>query len=151
MSGLIGLSSHDFEAGGTIPERFSVDGGNAVPTLHWDGMPEGTAELAVLCEDPDTGVGTWVHWLVAGIDPSNHEIVGGALPAGAVQGINDFGECGYGGPQPVPGTGAHRYFFVLYALMSRTGLRQGFEADELRRAVIGNELARGVLLGTFER
>jgi len=95
-------------------------------------------------------VGTWVHWVAAGIDPQNRRIEG-QLPGDAVEGRNDFNESGYGGPQPPPGDGVHRYFFSLYALREPSGLTAGCTADDLRRAVVGKELARGVLIGTFER
>jgi phosphatidylethanolamine-binding protein (PEBP) family uncharacterized protein len=73
------------------------------------------------------------------------------LPGGAVEGTNDFKETGYGGPQPPPGDGVHRYFFYLYALREPSGLAAGCTADDLRRAVVGKELARGLLIGTYER
>jgi len=147
---LLRLSSPDFGEGEPIPERSSKDGGNTIPILEWNPPPEGTAELAILCDDPDTPVGTWVHWVAAGIDPRTRRIEG-QLPEGAVEGRNDFQESGYGGPQPPPGDGVHRYFFYLYALREPSGLAAGCTADELRHAVIGKELARGVLIGTFER
>jgi Raf kinase inhibitor-like YbhB/YbcL family protein len=147
---LLRLSSPDFGGGEPIPERSSKDGGNTIPTLEWNPPPEGTAELAILCDDPDTPVGTWVHWVAAGIDPQNRRIEG-QLPGDAVEGRNDFNESGYGGPQPPPGDGVHRYFFSLYALREPSGLTAGCTADDLRRAVVGKLLARGVLIGTFER
>jgi Raf kinase inhibitor-like YbhB/YbcL family protein len=150
MPALLRLSSPDFADLQRIPERFSKDGGNEIPTLEWNAPPEGTVELAILIEDPDTPVGTWIHWVAAGIDPQTRRISRQA-PAGIVEGGNDFKGSGYGGPQPPPGDGVHRYFFQLFALKSRTGLSNGCTADDLRRAVIGNELARGVLIGTFER
>jgi Raf kinase inhibitor-like YbhB/YbcL family protein len=145
------LSSPDFADGDRIPERFGKDGGNAIPTLEWNDPPPGTAELAILVEDPDAAGGTWIHWVAAGIDPGTQRIEGGKLPPGTVQGRNDFKRLGYDGPHPPPGDGAHRYFFRLYALSAPTGLSDGCTADDLRRAVIGKELARGVLVGTFER
>jgi Raf kinase inhibitor-like YbhB/YbcL family protein len=147
---LLRLSSPDFGDGEPIPEPSSKDGGNYIPTLHWNAPPEGTVELAILCDDPDTPVGTWVHWVAAGIDPQTRRIEG-QLPGGAIEGANDFKESGYGGPQPPPGDGVHRYFFYLYALREPSGLAAGCTADDLRRAVVGKELARGVLIGTFVR
>ena len=91
-----------------------------------------------------------MHWVAAGINPQTRRIEG-RLPGGAVEGRNDFNESGYGGPQPPPGDGVHRYFFSLYALREPSGLAAGCTADELRRAVVGKELARGVLVGTFAR
>jgi Raf kinase inhibitor-like YbhB/YbcL family protein len=148
---LLRLSSPDFDDYAPIPERCAHHRDNAVPTLEWNDPPEGTVELVILCEDPDTPVGTWVHWVAAGIDPAARGIEGGKLPDGTVEGPNDFGEDGYGGPEPPVGDGVHRYFFQLYALKQPSGLTAGATADDLRRAVIGKEAARGVLVGTFER
>jgi Raf kinase inhibitor-like YbhB/YbcL family protein len=147
---LLRLSSADFDDGAPIPERCAHHKDNQIPTLQWSQVPEGTVELAVLVEDPDTPVGTWDHWVIAGIDPSTPGIEG-KVPDGAVEGHNDFDEDGYGGPEPPPGDGVHRYFFQLYALKERSGLSAGATGDDLRRAVIGKEIARGVLIGTFER
>ena len=151
MPALLRLTSPDFADGARIPGRHSLDGGNAIPTLEWNDPPEGTVELAILVEDPDTPVGTWIHWVAAGINPKTRSIKDGALPEGAVEGPNDFDEHGYGGPQPPPGDGVHRYFFNLYALKQPTGLAAGCTAAQLRTAVADTELARGVLIGTFER
>jgi Raf kinase inhibitor-like YbhB/YbcL family protein len=148
---LLRLSSPDFDDGGRIPERCAHHKDNQIPTLQWSEAPEGTVEFAILMEDPDTPIGTYDHWVIAGIDPSTRSIEGGKLPDGAVEGPNDFGEDGYGGPEPPVGDGVHRYLFNLYALKEPSGLSAGATADDLRRAVIGKEIARGVLIGTFER
>jgi Raf kinase inhibitor-like YbhB/YbcL family protein len=148
---LLRLSSPDFEDGSPVPERCAHHKDNLIPTLQWSDPPEGTVELAILMEDADTPVGTWDHWAVAGIGPSTRSIEGGKVPEGAVETANDFGEQGYGGPEPPPGDGVHRYFFNVYALKEPSGLSAGATADDLRRAVVGKEIARGVLIGTFER
>jgi hypothetical protein len=82
---LLRLSSPDFGDGEPIPERSSKDGGNDIPILQWNAPPEGTVELAILCDDPDTPVGTWVHWVAAGIDPQTRRIEG-QLPGGRDRG-----------------------------------------------------------------
>jgi Raf kinase inhibitor-like YbhB/YbcL family protein len=151
MPALLRLSSPDFEDGAPIPERCAHHKDNQIPTLQWSDVPEGTVELAILLEDPDTPVGTWDHWAIAGIDPAIRSIEGGKTPEGAVEGRNDFGEDGYGGPEPPPGDGVHRYFFNLYALKEPSGFSAGAPANDLRRAVVGKEIARGVMVGTFER
>jgi Raf kinase inhibitor-like YbhB/YbcL family protein len=151
MPALLRLTSPDFDDFAPIPERHAHFRDNQMPTLEWNDPPEGTVELAILCEDPDTPMGTWVHWVAAGIDPATRRIEGGKLPDGTVEGPNDFGEDGYGGPEPPVGDGVHRYFFQLYALRQPSGLSAGATADDLRRAVAGKEAARGVLIGMFER
>jgi len=148
---LLRLSSPDFDDYAPIPERCAHHKDNQIPTLQWSDPPEGTVELAILVDDPDTPVGTWDHWAIAGIDPSTRGIESGKPPAGAVEGTNGYGEIGYGGPEPPVGDGVHRYLFNLYALREPSGLSAGASADDLRRAVVGTEIARAVLIGTFER
>ena len=134
-----------------IPARQAKDHDNLSPALEWSGMPEGTVELAVLCEDPDAPRGTFTHWVLAGREPTATGLVEGERPAGAVEGRNDFGEEGYGGPQPPVGDDPHRYFFQVYAASAPLGLQAAASADDLRRALEGKELASGTLVGTYQR
>lgn len=147
----IQLRSPAFSDHAPIPARYSRDGENVSPPLEWTGVPDGTAELALICEDPDAPGGTFVHWVVAGIDPSLGGVGEGEVPPGAVEGANDYGGDGYGGPQPPVGDDAHRYFFRLFALSEPLGLSPGTSADQLRQAMEGRELARGTLVGTYQR
>lgn len=109
------LTSPAFEDGGQIPERYTCDGDDVSPPLRWTGVPEGTAELLLTLLDPDVPSGVFTHWTVFSIDPSSGGAPEGGVPEGAVQGLNEFGETGYGGPCPPPGP-AHRYVFTLAAL-----------------------------------
>lgn len=146
------LTSPAFEEGDRIPERFAHDTGNTTPPLEWSGVPDETAELVLLCEDPDAPRGTFVHWVVTGIHPSATGIPEGTgTPAGAVAGANGFGEVGWGGPAPPPGDGPHRYVFTLVAVGKPLGLPPGATAADVHNALDGHELARGQLIGTFER
>jgi Raf kinase inhibitor-like YbhB/YbcL family protein len=97
-------------------------GGNRSPALHWSGAPPNTRSFALTLFDPDAGggAGFW-HWLVFDISAGTSglpESAGGGtgLPSGAMQAANDFGETGYGGACPPPGSGIHHYQFTLYAL-----------------------------------
>jgi Raf kinase inhibitor-like YbhB/YbcL family protein len=83
------------------------------PSLHWSEVPSGVVELALTLEDPDAPRGTFVHWVVWGIDPSSGRLAsdGGA---GIRHGRNGFGKSGYGGSVPPPGHGPHHYQFTLY-------------------------------------
>jgi phosphatidylethanolamine-binding protein (PEBP) family uncharacterized protein len=146
---LLRLSSPDFGDGEPIPEQSSKDGGNAIPNLEWNPPPEGSTELVILCDDPDTPVGTWVHWVAAGIDPQTRRIEGqlpGARSRAATTSTNPA----------TAGRSRHRATVCTgtSAPSSRCGSRglaAGCTAEELRHAVVGKELARGVLIGTFER
>jgi Raf kinase inhibitor-like YbhB/YbcL family protein len=114
-------------------------------------VPAGTAELALICEDPDAPSGTFVHWVVAGISADSTGIAEDGLPETAVVGRNGFGELGWGGPQPPIGDEPHRYFFHLYAADRPLGLRAGASADDLRAAIEGHQVAHGTLVGLFGR
>ncbi|MDQ3764459.1 MAG: YbhB/YbcL family Raf kinase inhibitor-like protein [Actinomycetota bacterium] len=128
-SGGIELRSAAFSDHTIIPNRYSRDGGNISPRpveprpVEWAHVPAGTAELALICEDPDAPSGTFVHWVLAGISPDSTEIVEDQVPETAVVGRNGFGELGWGGPQPPIGDEPHRYFFHLYAVDRPLGLR----------------------------
>jgi Raf kinase inhibitor-like YbhB/YbcL family protein len=147
----IQLRSPSFGDHQPIPARHAKDHDNLSPALAWSGVPEGAIELAVLCEDPDTPSGTFVHWVLAGLPPSSTGLAEGEHPAGSVEGRNDFGEDGYGGPLPPVGDDPHRYFFRLYAASTSLGLTAGASAGDLRRALAGKELASGTLVGTYQR
>lgn len=134
-----------------IPSRHSKEGGNLSPPLEWSGIPDETAELALLCEDLDAPGGTFVHWVLAGIDPALTGLAEGETPAGAVEGRNDFDDDGYGGPRPPEGDDPHRYFFTLYAASESLGVSAGASADELRTALQGKDLASATLVGTYQR
>lgn len=119
------LDSPTIAAGASVPiaqvyDRFGCRGRNLSPALRWSGAPSGTRSFAVTVFDPD-GAGWW-HWLVYDIPPSVSDLPegagspGGKLPPGSVQGHNDFGSAGYGGPCPPAGGKPHRYVFTVYAL-----------------------------------
>lgn len=122
------LTSSDFTQGGTIATAqvfngFDCKGGNVSPALEWSGAPTGTRSFALLVHDPDAPTGSgWWHWLAYNIPPGTTSLPAGAgdpkkslMPSGGVQGRNDYGTIGYGGPCPPPGK-PHRYQFRLFAL-----------------------------------
>jgi len=150
----IKVKSEAFEEGGMIPKKYTCDGEDASPPLSWTGVPEGTEALALICDDPDAPVGTWVHWVIFNIPPdttglSENIPPEGVLESGARQGRNDFGNIGYGGPCPPRGT--HRYYFKLYALDKKVDLEPGVTKDELLKAMEGHILAEGRLMGRYKR
>jgi Raf kinase inhibitor-like YbhB/YbcL family protein len=134
-----------------IPDRYSFEGGNISPPLEWGGIPDGTAELVLLCEDPDAPSGTFTHWVVTNILPSATGVGEGAVPEGGLPGRNGFGKLGWGGPRPPVGDDPHRYFFRLCAADRNLGLGEGASAEQVHAALEGHTLARGTLVGLFGR
>lgn len=151
----LNLSSKSFAAGETIPRQFTCDGEDQSPELHWTAPPAGTKTFALIADDPDAPVGTWVHWVLFNL-PANATSLPENVPRrdslenGAVQGQNDFGRIGYGGPCPPPGK-PHRYFFKLYALDSGVNLKSNATKSDLERAKKGHILAQGELMGRYGR
>src|SRR4051794_41350147 len=101
------VKSPTFTEDHPIPAKYTGDGTDTSPPLTWSGVPHGTRSLVLLCEDPDAPRGTWSHWVLFNLPPEAREVSAGAtgpaLPSGAVEGTNDFGRPGYGGPSPPPG------------------------------------------------
>ncbi len=148
---VIGLRSPAFSENTLIPARCSRDGDDRSPALEWDTPPEGTVELALLCEDLDAPQGPFLHWLVTRMSPDTTSIAEGERPAGGEEWENDYGDVGYGGPQPPIGDDPHRYVFRLFALDAPLGLSPGVDVSEVRAALDGRRLATGTLIGLFAR
>lgn len=150
---LLTLTSPAFEPGGPIPARHSHDGGNVSPALSWGAAPQDARSLALVCEDPDAGgVRPWVHWVLfnlsAGLTELDENVPRSSpLPGGAAQGRNDFGETGWGGPQPPSGT--HHYYFRLYAVDRRLDLDGSATREDVLKAIDGHVVAEAELMGTF--
>src|SRR5262245_23802739 len=144
------LTSTAFENGKPIPRKFTGDGDDVSPPLKWADPPGGTKSFALICDDPDAPRGTWVHWVLFNLPPEFRELPEGASPAGAIDGVNDFGNLGYGGPAPPKGK-PHRYFFRLFALDTTIEFRAGATKEQVLAACKGHILAEGELMGTYQR
>jgi Raf kinase inhibitor-like YbhB/YbcL family protein len=158
------LESPTVAAGATLPvaqayDRLGCRGKNVSPALRWSGAPAGTRSFAVTVFDPDapTGAGWW-HWLVYDIPPSVSDLPegagspGGKLPPGSVQGHNDFGSTGYGGPCPPPGDKPHRYVFTIYALKTDSiEAPPGSSPARIGPVLDANALAKGSFTALYGR
>jgi len=143
------ISSPAFQEGGTVPEKFSKNGQNINPELRIEGTPTEAKSLALIVDDPDAPVGLFTHWLVWNIDPKTTQIAEGSAPNGGVQGKNDFGEIGYGGPQPPSGT--HRYYFKIFALNGALDLKPGAKRKDIDAAMKSHVIAQGQLIGKYSK
>lgn len=142
------LNSGAFRNESAIPDRYSKKGGNVSPPLSWTGVPNDTRSLVLIVDDPDAPKGLFTHWIVYGIDPVTREFPENQLPEGATQGVNGFGETGYGGPQPPSGT--HRYFFHLYALDTDSDMPPGLSRQEIDGLIEGHVIEEGTLMGRYQ-
>lgn len=141
-----------FGQGEMIPTEYSCEGGELSPPLVWSNVPEETGSFVLLVEDADSSPPNFVHWMVFNIPGEIRELREGAssvgsLPKGAVEGMTDFGDVGYGGP--CPPEGIHRYHFRLYALNAILDLEEGVTRRHLLREMEGHVLARGELIGRY--
>ena len=155
---MIQLTSPSFGHMQSIPKKFTCDGDDLSPELRWSGLPEGTKSLALVVDDPDAPDPakpkmTWVHWVLYNIPPTTDRLPEGvssdALPAGTLQGLNDWKRTGYGGP--CPPIGQHRYFHKLYALdVVLDDLKRPSKAA-LEKAMSGHILSQAELIGMYQR
>ncbi|MFC1563918.1 YbhB/YbcL family Raf kinase inhibitor-like protein [candidate division KSB1 bacterium] len=149
------LTSTEFQNGGLIMRRYTCDDIDMSPPFEWGNTPPGTKSFSLICDDPDAPSGTFVHWVLFNIPPNErilneHMPQDEVLPDGSKQGKNDFGKTGYNGPCPPPGN-PHRYFFKLYALDTMLELGQGATKADLENAMSGHILAKGELMGKYQR
>ena len=148
------LTSTAFANGDPIPMKYTCDDQDISPPLQWEDPPEGTRSFALICDDPDAPVGTWVHWVLYNLPASTlglpEAIPSDAnLPDAGRHSQNSWGRPGYGGPCPPGGT--HRYFFKLYALDSQLEVAAGASKEELLRAMEGHILASTETMGVYSR
>jgi hypothetical protein len=152
---MLRISSPAFEANREIPSKFTCEGQDVSPPLAWDGVPDETQSFALIVDDPDAPDPaaprrTWVHWVLLDLPATARSLPEAvrALPAGTLEGVNDWQRTGYGGP--CPPVGRHRYFFKLYALDTKLKLVKPSKA-QLESALEGHVLARAELIGTYEK
>lgn len=148
------LTSTAFANGDPIPMKYTCDDQDISPPLQWKDPPEGTRSFALICDDPDAPVGTWVHWVLYNLPGSTLSLPEAVpsdadLPDGGQHGQNSWGRSDYGGPCPPGGT--HRYFFKLYALDTELELDAGASKEELLRVMEGHVLASTETMGVYSR
>ena len=152
------IASSVFTEGQPIPRLHTCEGKDVSPPLAWTGVPAGAKSLALIVDDPDAPDPaaprtTWVHWVLynlpadAGGLPEG--VAASALPAGTLEGLNDWRRTGYGGP--CPPIGRHRYFFKLYALDTvLPDLKRPTKAA-LERAMQNHVVGNTTLMGTYQK
>lgn len=150
------LESSAFNHNGPIPLRYTCQGEDVSPPLRWSGVPHGCQSLVLIVDDPDAPdpaapQRTWVHWVLYNIPPSTTGLPEAVrdLPAGAMGGLNDDNQRGYGGPCPPIGT--HRYFHKLYALDTLLHFEAPPTKAQLEKAMQSHILAKAELIGLYKK
>ncbi len=148
------LNSLAFNDGDMIPDRYTCDGEDISPPLEWRLAPDHTKSIALVCDDPDAPMGTWVHWVYYDIPSNTKGLPENITPQenpdnGGKQGINDFRKIGYGGPCPPGGT--HRYYFKIYALDAILNLPADIDKKQLLKAMEGHIVGQAELMGKYKR
>ncbi|MFB5611326.1 MAG: YbhB/YbcL family Raf kinase inhibitor-like protein [Nitrosopumilaceae archaeon] len=144
------LKSSSFSDGDEIPRKYGYKHGNENPPLSINGIPSETKSLVLIMDDPDAkaAVGKiWVHWVICNIEPSITEIPESYSLPNTINGKNDFGELGYGGPAPPDKR--HTYIFKLYALDTKLNFQHGVTKDKIENAMEGHVLEQAILTGTY--
>jgi Raf kinase inhibitor-like YbhB/YbcL family protein len=129
---------------GVIDVRYTCKGDDVAPALSWQGVPEGTQELAVVMID--VSADGFVHWVMTGLDPGLPGLTENELPEGAVLAENDFGERAYGGPCPPE---SHSYLLTLYALGQELELIGDEQGSELLFVIEESVVGQVSVGGTF--
>ncbi len=144
------LTSSAFAPGESIPRQYTCDGQDLSPPLQWADPPAGTQSFALIVDDPDAPIGTWVHWVLFNLPPETRDLPEQTGPVGHSQdGNNSWKRSGYGGPCPPGGT--HRYYFKLYALDTMLDLAAGADKKQLLQAMEGRILAQAEVMGVYSR
>jgi len=151
----LSLSSPVFQDARNIPIKYTCDGQDVSPPLTWGEPPSDTQSFALIMDDPDAPSGVFTHWLLFNLPADSRELMEAIqaqneLANSTLQGKNDFGKIGYGGPCP-PSGAAHHYRFTLYALDQRLDLTAGASRKQISDAITGHILARGQLTGMYQR
>ncbi len=148
------LTSSVFIDGQRIPTRYTCDGKDESPPLEWEDVPEGTRSFVVLCDDPDAPKGTWHHWAAFDIPAAQTQLPEGVGPdqPRMKQGINDFGQRGYGGPCPPRGHGPHRYRFRILALaVAQLPVPKAPSFNDVENEARKHIIDESSLIGVYER
>jgi len=117
------LQSNNFIANGTIPSKYTCDGDNISPELHWSEVPSETKSFVLIVDDPDAPSGTWDHWILYNIPAHVHELQ----------------------------ENLKTYFFKLYALDTTLNLMDGSSKKEIETAMMGHILSESLLVGRYDR
>nr|WP_163097628.1 YbhB/YbcL family Raf kinase inhibitor-like protein [Acidithiobacillus ferrianus]NDU42385.1 YbhB/YbcL family Raf kinase inhibitor-like protein [Acidithiobacillus ferrianus] len=161
------ISSMAFQENGWLPEKYTQFGENISPPLEWHNLPVGAKSIVVIIEDSDVPLPMpFVHGIAYNIaDVTKHSagLQEGDIPTmpvtmengsqhGLSVGRNTLGKPAYIGPGPIAGHGPHHYYFQVFALDKLLPRFPGPpKHKEMIKAMTGHVLAKGCLVGVYEK
>lgn len=152
------VTSPAFAGGGALPVDATADGAGLSPAIAWQGVPAAAAEIVVVIEDADSPTpAPLVHLILYGLPGRDGAIAAGELngPADAAPthrlGKSSFLKAAYLPPDPPTGHGPHRYAVQVFALDAATALDPEPGRGAVVAAMTGHVIAKGLLIGTYER
>jgi Raf kinase inhibitor-like YbhB/YbcL family protein len=145
--GRVNVFSPAWEDGGLIPKKYTCDGENVSPPLSVAGMPEKAVSWMLVMHDPDAPPGDFAHWAVWNINPQVTTFSEGAVPEAVVEGKNDFGKTGYGGP--CPPAGRHHYLLEVMVLDKYLEASRGADLKQAEAEAEGHIISRGQWVGVY--
>ena len=149
----IEVSSPAFADGQSIPARHTADGVGTSPALAWR-LAGDAAALVLIVEDSDSpSPEPLVHAIAWNLDAAIDGLPEGALTGepSVDMGRNSYFRTGWLPCDPPTGHGPHRYAFQLFALDTPLPFESPPGRTALLEAMKGHVLARGALIGTYER
>lgn len=141
------IASTGIDAKGNILPEYTADGKNINPPVTFSEIPDDAQSLILMMDDSDAPEGRFIHWLLYNMPPSTLQILEGQTPAGAVEGMNDFGQPGYGGPKPPSGT--HHYHLRLIVLDTMLDLPEGANDKQVEEAMNGHVIGFTEITATY--
>ncbi len=149
------FSSPAFDDGAAIPIEYTCDGDDVSPPLRWSDVPSGTRAIAIIIDDPDAPSRIFRHWSAFNLTSGTRSLKAGqaatpGLENSTLQGENDFGVTGYGGPCPPAGQ-EHEYVFFIYALTEQLELEANATPQQVSEAIRGRVIGTGSFSGMYAR
>lgn len=145
------VSSIAFKEGQMIPKEYTCDASDTKIPLSWSTPPKSTESFAISIVDPDTKMGSFVHWVAWNIPGDVNEIDEGFKDL--EEGYNGADQVGFKGPCPPEGDNPHHYIITVYALDTKLDMGKYAKVGlkELKTEMKNHILARAKLIGVYER
>ncbi len=143
------ITSTTFNNNEAIPAKYTCDGANVNPPLTFNSISTEAKSLILIIEDKDSSPKDFTHWSIFNMNTFANGIDENFVPSEAVEGANDFGDSGYGGPCPPSGT--HHYVFKLFALDTNLDLQRGAKKADILSKIEGHIIEEAELVGTYKK